>query len=187
MSGPSSDVPPGAPGRGPGGADRVNLARALVVIVVGLVAGVLLLDVASRPTTVPSGTAATSSTTTTTHPVSTTTTTTMPPANVTVQVANGSSATGIAAAYTTELQSAGWKTLTPIDTTTNVASSSVYYAAGQQKSAEAVAHELGLAKSAVQPLTSSVPVSATTGVDVLVVAGPDLAARAPTTTTTAAG
>jgi hypothetical protein len=108
----------------------------------------------------------------------------MPPSTVSVLVANGTSATGVAAYYTNVLQRQGWKTQTPTDTTSPVTASTVYYAAGQKADAESIATELGLPATAVQPLTSAVPVPGATGVDVVVVAGADLAQAMSTTTST---
>jgi hypothetical protein len=161
-----------------------------VVIVAGLVVGVLLLNVAARPpkSVASSGTTTTTSASTTTtaphHQTTTSTVTTQPPSTVTVQVANGTSAAGVAAYYTSVLQRQGWKTQTPTDTTSPVTASTIYYATGQKGDAETIATELGLSTSSVQPLTSAVPVSGVTGIDVVVVAGADLAHAMSTTTTT---
>ena len=65
----------------------------------------------------------------------------------------------------------------PTDTTTPVNVTNVYYAAGEQGAASSIAASLGIKPTAVLPLTSSVPVSGTTGVDVVVVIGPDLAGQ----------
>jgi hypothetical protein len=68
----------------------------------------------------------------------------------------------------------------PVDATTTEGTSTVYYAAGQQESAAAIAVALGLKPAAVQPLTASVPVTSASGIDVVVIIGPDLAAQAGT-------
>jgi len=174
---PSSQVgPPAEEPRGP----RVAVGRALVLVIVAIVLGVVLLNVGSRP---PAnvGAAGTpnpaTSTTTTTTKASTTTTTTVPKSQVKVVVANGTSLTGVAEYFTQKLTAAGWQTLSPTDTTTNVSTSNVYYAVGQQAAAAEIAESLGLKPSAVLPLTTSVPVQGTTGVDVVVVIGPDLGAQ----------
>jgi hypothetical protein len=59
--------------------------------------------------------------------------------------------------------------------------SSVYYAPGEQAAAQAIAARLGILASAVQPLGVTTPVGGTTGADVVVVIGDDLAAKAPGT------
>ena len=50
----------------------------------------------------------------------------------------------------------------------------VYYAAGQQESAASIATTLGLKPTAVVPLTTAVPVTGVSGDDVVVVVGSDL-------------
>jgi hypothetical protein len=195
VSGPISGDQPDA-ASDPGNGDHVNLFRAGVIIVAGLIVGVLLLNVASRPPKVTAGSAATTTTTATNsttttvaghhHNTTTTTLTTLPPSTVTVQVANGTTTPNGAAYYTNVLQRSGWKTQAPLDTTSPVAASTVYYAAGQKSDAESIATQLGLSKTTVQPLTSAVPVNGATGVDIVVIVGNDLAAAMSTTTTTAA-
>jgi hypothetical protein len=61
-----------------------------------------------------------------------------------------------------------------VDAATTEATSSVYYAAGQQEAAAAIAAELGIKPAAVVPLTSAVPVTGVSGIDVVVVIGSDL-------------
>ena len=150
---------------------------AFVVITV-LVLGVI------HPTTsgTVAGTSVSTTTTATTHP--TTTTTTVPPSHVPVLVANASGITGAAGAVSTQLQTAGWDVLPPVNASTQVTKSNVYYVAGQQKAAEAVATTLKLPASAVVPYTTSAPVSAIGTAEVLVVVGPDLADKSAATSTT---
>lgn len=176
----TSPPPPGADG-GARRPERVNLGRALVILVVAVVGGVLLLGVAARPPANPTAPGpAASSTTTTTVNARATTTTTAPvvKADVAVQVANGSSVAGVAGDLTTTLKGEGWNALPAINTTNgeDVATSAVYYAAGQQTAAAQIAASLHLTPSAVQPLTTSAPVATTNGIDVLVVIGTDIAA-----------
>ncbi len=153
------------------------------------------LPLGSTTTTVPAST--TSAPTTTTAPATTTTThhssghagghatstttSTVPHSSVAVLVANGTTVNNAAANYSQALSAQGWNTLPPVDTTSTVAASAVYYAQGQQAAAQEVAQTLGLTASAVKPLTTSVPVSSTTGADVVVVIGPDLANKTPST------
>lgn len=106
-----------------------------------------------------------------------TTTTTVVRSSVAVLVANGTSAANVAAHYTNQLQTQGWSMKPPTDTTTPVNVTNVYYAAGEQGAAMSIAASLSIKPAAVLPLTSSVPVSGTTGVDVVVVIGPDLAGQ----------
>jgi hypothetical protein len=128
-----------------------------------------------------SGDAATppaTTTTTTTAPgktAPTTTTTTVPHSSVTVVVANATQTNGLAGRKSTFLTSQGWAVQAPVDAATTEATSSVYYAAGQQEAAAAIATELGIKPTAVVPLTSAVPVTGVSGDDVVVVIGSDLA------------
>jgi LytR cell envelope-related transcriptional attenuator len=119
-------------------------------------------------------------TTTTTTRAGGTTTTTMARSATSVQVANGSQGTDLAAHYSAILSAQGWATKPPLDATAQEATSSVYYAAGQQEAAAAIATELKLSPSAVHPLTTAVPVTGASGNDVVVVIGADLAAQAGT-------
>jgi LytR cell envelope-related transcriptional attenuator len=182
---PSSQVEP--PDEPDGPRTRVAIGRALILVVVAVVLGVVLLNVGSRPPASVSdtGPAIAGTTTTTTHPkTAATTTTTVPKSQVKVLVANGTNLTGVAEYFTQKLQQQGWQTLTAVDTTSDVSTSNVYYAAGQQAAAAEIAESLGLKPSAVLPLTTSVPVQGTTGVDVVVVIGPDLGAQDTQATTT---
>src|ERR1700722_16041589 len=86
----------------------------------------------------------------------------------------------LAAHYSAILSAQGWATKPPLDATAQEATSSVYYAAGQQEAAAAIATELKLSPSAVHPLTTAVPVTGASGNDVVVVIGADLAAQAST-------
>lgn len=170
-------------GNGAGGGN--GAAKAVVLAVVGVVLGVLLLQAGQGH---PSGSATSppTSSTTTTVPVKGTTTTTTaaaPSQAVKVLVANASNTDGVAAYYTSKLSGAGWGTLTPTTATTEVTTSAVYYASGQQAAATAIAKTLGLDASVVQALGTQTPVQDTTGADVVVVVGNDLAAQmAPSTT-----
>ena len=155
------------------GVEHLNLGKAAAVVVVFLLVAVLLLAKATHPEAT-SGSSSVS-TTTTTHAGGTTTTTTIPRSKVTVQVANGSSAAGVATRVTQQLQTQGWNTLPPVNASAQVPASVVYYAVNRKPQALEIATELGLAATAVQPLSSSVPVNGAAGDDVVVIIGPDLA------------
>jgi hypothetical protein len=155
-----------------------------VVLAVFVVAAIALVAIGTRPT-VNGGaaTAPTTTTTTTTTPggsktAPTTTTTTVPHGSVSVVVANATQTNGLAAHFTTVLAAQGWAMQTAVDAATTETTSTVYYASGQQASAGAIATELTLKPTAVQPLTTAVPVTGASGVDVVVVIGSDLAAAA---------
>jgi hypothetical protein len=171
--------PPDTPAPSP--ANHLSLVRAALVLAGFLVAVGVLVAVGTRPSV--SGNAiATVTTTTTAHShktVPTTTTTTVAHGSVTVVVANGTSTNGLAGHYTAALDADGWNMQTATDATTEtIATSAVYYAAGQQEPAAAIAASLGLKPSQVLPLTTSVPVSGVSSDDVVVVVGADLVAGA---------
>jgi hypothetical protein len=84
------------------------------------------------------------------------------------------------------LQPAGWNLEAPVNASAKVAASSVDYLAGHQQSALAIAQALQLPAAVVGPYTTAAPISSIGTAEVLVVVGPDLAARATSTTTTTA-
>ena len=184
--------------------------RAVLVLVIFVVATFILVGVGTRPsvigapttapsttTTVPGGTtttvaggAAAGATTTTTKPATTTTahsthghkgatttTTTVAPSSVSVLVANATSTNGLAAKTSATVGAGGWAMQTPVDANTTEATSAVYYAAGQQQAAAAIATAIGVAPTAVLPLTSATPVTYPPTTDVVVVVGQDIAAK----------
>jgi hypothetical protein len=172
---PSSEPPAAGGGHGLGGLLPV---RALLVLAVFVVAVIALVAVGTRPSV--SGDSAAVAPTTTTTTVAPTTTTTVPHSSVSVLVANATSQAGLAGHYSTVLTSAGWAVKTPVDAATTVSTSTVYYAAGQQASATAIASSLGLGATDVQPLTTATPVTGASGNDVVVVIGANLITQAGT-------
>jgi hypothetical protein len=171
---------------------HVAVGRATVIVIVAIVLGVLLLRVGTRAPaalSVATTTLPTHGTVTTTSRPQVTTTTASAAATdrsrVTVLVANDSTVNGVAASYSAVLQRAGWNVLTPVTAKPPVrATSSVYYATGQQAHAEEVAASLGVSSGAVLPVSSSTPVTSTGGADVVVVIGGDLASKTPSTVPT---
>ena len=170
---------------------KVPIDRAAILLGLFVLAVVLLLG--QIHTSAPAGSsAAVPSTTTTTTPgsstttapvVSTTTTTSAiakAKSKVPVLVANASGKAGLAATVTNQLQVAGWNVQTPINATANVATSSVYYVAGQKVAATAVAATLHLPPSVVLPYTTAAPISTIGTAEVLVVVASDLAGSSTT-------
>ena len=120
----------------------------------------------------------------------TTTSTTLPPrppSEVKVLPVNGTNVAGVAGRTGDVLRRAGYNVLSPTNTSKPVDSSSVQYAPGHDSDAKEVAKVLTLPDTAVQPIANPPPVADTRGADVVVIVGPDLAARTapPTTPTTA--
>jgi hypothetical protein len=181
----ASDPPPSDPRHSADhrSANRISPLRAGIVLIGFLVAATVLVAVGTRapvsglPSSAVTTTTARAGGSTTTVPP---TTTTIARSATSVQVANGSQGTNLAAHYSAILSAQGWATKPPLDATAQVATSSVYYAAGQQEAAAAIATELKLSPSAVHPLTTAVPVTGASGNDVVVVIGADLAAQAAT-------
>jgi hypothetical protein len=178
----------------------LKAARAAVVLVVFVIGVAVLVAVGTRSSPSPSSSAQTTSTTATpaagattttgagAHAASSTTsttsrhghgggttTTTVAHASVSVVVANATTTNGLAAHYSNVIGAGGWKMGTPIDATSSQATSTVYYAAGQQAAAQEIANAIGVKPAQVQPLTTAAPVNGVTGNDVVVVIGQDLA------------
>lgn len=107
----------------------------------------------------------------------TTTAAANPPASVSVLVANGSGATGVAGSNADKLNAAGYTTVETTNAPTTTATS-VYYAAGAQADAAAVATALGFDQAVVAAMPSSPPVELA-GATVLVVVGSDTASGGP--------
>lgn len=166
--------------------DRAAILLGLFVLAVVLLLGQIHTSVPAGSSLAPASTTTTTApgTSATTAPVVTTTSTTSAAAKakskVPVLVANASGKPGSAATITNELQVAGWNVQTPINATANVATSSVYYVAGQKVAATGVAATLHLPLSVVLPYTPAAPVSTIGTADVLVVVAPDLAGSSTT-------
>ena len=97
--------------------------------------------------------------------------------------ANASGVPGAAGSVTTQLQTAGWDMLPPVNAPARVTVTNVYYVAGQKAAAQSVAKALILPPTSVVPYTTSAPVSSIGTAEVLIVVGPDLANRTSTSTT----
>jgi hypothetical protein len=132
--------------------------------------------------------AASSSTTTqpSGRPLSTTTST-VAHSKVTVLVANGTQEPNAAGHFAQQLQQQGWNVSVPKNTTSAAPSTTIYYGPSQQQAAALIASELGVAMTSVQSMSAGVPVANPTGLDVIVVIGPDLAGNGFSATTVPAG
>lgn len=160
------------------------MARGLALIAVAVVLGIVLLNAtdAERPAVV--GVGAGETTATTEVSGGSTSETTEPavpiahdPAAVTVLVANGSGVKGAAAKVAEVLKASNFVTATPANTKSPVNASAVYYAAGYEADARAVAALLKPSPS-VSVLPATLPVADLAGAQVLVVVAADLAAPA---------
>ena len=173
-SGPGADERPGAPMRG------LLLTAAAVALGIGILASVSkgAGPAASTPTA-----AVGTTTTTTAAPAAGSTTTTTTASNqpthtassVKILVANGTTTPGLAGKLKNKLTADGYDLLAPTNTSTAARASAVYYATGYQGDAQAVAAAAGLPASAVQVMPAQAPVSSTSGAQIILVIGPDLA------------
>jgi len=167
--------------------------RGAVLLVVAVLLGVVLLNAAddAPPDTVAAGRSDDTPSETTPVTDVTTTVVTLPPrapADVKVIAANGTDTKGVARKATDQLKDAGYNVLSPTDATKATASS-VYFVGDFQREAEAVATNLGLPPTSVQPFPTPAPLPDARGATVIVVVGPELAQTyaGSTTATTAAG
>src|ERR1700722_562219 len=181
-----------------------RVVRAAFVLIVVIVLGILLLPSATRaPRFITTATTTghhqtPPPTTSTTHPTTTTTLPAVAHPSIKVLVANGTTTAHGASEVRVWLGDHHFDTAAfpPYNTTTAQTSDAVYFVnSGSKTMADEVAAALSLGASVVQPAGSKPPVSTTTGADVVVVLGTDLATRAdagtlgqppgaPTTTTT---
>ncbi len=188
-----ADPAPPDDGTAPSGAHRLPLERAVVLLGLFVIVAVLLLG-RIHPTAAPGPSGGGSATPTTTVPAgggsappttaapsrSTTTTAAKAVPNVPVLVANASGTAGAAATVTNQLQLAGWTVQSPINASTHVSSTSIYYVQGQKAAALILASSLHLPASVVAPYTTAAPVSTIGTAELLVVVGPDLVSSGST-------
>ena len=151
------------------------VGRGVVLLAIALGIGLLLLNsVDAEPPGASVATGGGGATTTTAAPDTEEPTTTLPPvrqpAEVKVIVANGSSVNGAAAAVSDKLKPAGYNLLAGVNATVKVQSPVVYFAAGFDREAAAVAAALGLDAAAVtKPMPEQPPVADLQSANVLVV------------------
>lgn len=178
------------------------VGRGAALLAIAVILGIVLLNaVDDGPTDrVRAGGGATPATlppddaSTTLPEVTTTTAAPRAPAEVKVLSANATDVRGAAGKARDVLRTSGYNVLAPLDAKGRVDASVVYFNAGLEREAQAVAGVLGLPATAAKPLPTPPPVADLRGADVVVVVGPDLAARLvgtpsttkPTTATTRA-
>jgi hypothetical protein len=163
--------------------------RGAGLLLVAVILGVVLLNAADDgpgPAVIAASGNKATSTTTTRAPVSTTTTVAVRPAEqVKVLAANGTVTRGLGTRATEKLKALSYNALAPTDATKKPATTStVYWAVGYQPEARAIAQQLGLPETAVQPLGNPPPVVNVGVANIIVVVGDDLAKTLPVTTST---
>jgi hypothetical protein len=168
-----------------------NPARGAILVVAAVLLGIFLLrhgldtsvDISGTPKTTTDG--GTAGATTSGSSSTSTSLAVRPPAQVPSIVLNGTATSGAAKKYSDALFAAGYNLTnrTGATATAHVTTTEVLYAPGFQKEASAVATAIGAPQTAVAPLGTTLPGS-TSGADVIVVLGPDLATTTPPTAST---
>lgn len=177
-----------AGGRRSGSDGGVQWFRALVLVAVLVVVGIVIL---AKTTGNPAGkTLATTAgakptTTATTVPAPVTTTTVLPAAQVKVQVLNGVLTGSLSSQWSAKLKSQyGYQTGPPDNATSQVSASAIYILTpGYQAEAAQLASRVGLSSSAINttvpaPATAPIPATYRTTANLVLVIGPDLAGTA---------
>lgn len=98
------------------------------------------------------------------------------PEELTVLVGNGAGVRGVGAALTLELGVAGYGTLDAVDANSPHATTVVYFPAGSEREAAALAVAIGIPPERIAVLPDPLPVDDLAGADLLVVIGTDRAA-----------
>jgi hypothetical protein len=166
----------------------VHTAKAVALIAVLAVVGIIVLAKSSTPSGKPaSATTRTTvkTTTVTTVAAPTTTTTLVPPAHIKLQVLNGVGSGSYAGEWSAKLRaSPGYDTLPPDNATATVASSVIYVITpGYENEAKSLARTVGLTEAAVNPTvpppaTAPLTITARTQANLVLVVGPDLTSTA---------
>ncbi|HUP70020.1 MAG TPA: LytR C-terminal domain-containing protein [Acidimicrobiales bacterium] len=163
--------------------------RGAALLAVAVVIGIVLLNAAddepSRQVTAGDDVSTSTSSPETTSSLPGTTSTTLAaraPKEVKVLSANGTDVKGAARKATDALRAAGFNVLAPVDAGTSVTATTVYFAAGFEREAQAVASSLGLGVAAVKAMPTPPPVPDIRGANVVVIVGPETAARLTTST-----
>lgn len=174
---------PAAGGRRSGPDGGVQWFRALLLVVVLIVVGVLILDHTGKsPSSTSSPSTTRPRTTSTTAPAPTTTVALVPPAQIKVQVLNGLRTGSLAGQWSTKLRTLGYQTQPPDDATATVSASIIYVVTpGYDAEARQLATSIGLAPTAVSstlPANAPVPAKERTTSNLILVVGPNLAGTA---------
>jgi hypothetical protein len=156
----------------PGSHYQPALSVVLIIVVLFVGATFLMLRSSSPSTSTPTTSTLPSllSTTTTTHSSSTV----VPKSKVRVQVANGTSTTGLARTYTQRLLTLGWDTL-PQMNGPKVTATVIYYNPGFKWAAVEIASEIHASTKSVQAYNGQNLITGASTDDVIVILGPDLA------------
>lgn len=170
----------------------VHTARGALLIGVAVILGLVLLQkVDTGKGTSTNIRAATDSTVPTTTSIPQVTTTTRAPSAVKVLVANGTTVNGVAASAQRVIAQTGYNALAAVDSTAAAKAAkrqtTVYYAAGYEPEARKIGQLLGLGANLppISPMPTPLPVADLKAANILVLIGPDYAAKQSGTATTA--
>lgn len=164
--------------------------RGAALLIVAVLIGIVLLNAAddAPPNRVAAGSSDDTPSEVTTSTALTTTIVTLPlraPADVKVITANGTDVRGVAGKARDQLKTAGYNVLAPTDAA-RAPASAVYFTGDFTREAEAVAANLGLPPTSVQPFPTPAPLADARGATVIVIVGPELAQTLTATTAPAA-
>ena len=162
-----STTPPEPPA--PGSHYQPSLGVVLVILV-AFVAGAYLMLRSTKPGPAVAGTTTTTSVAPGTKSHGSTTTTVVVKSTVRVQVANGTTVTGLARNFTQQLLTYGWDTL-PQANGPHVSSTIIYFNPGFQSAARMIASELKFPASSIRSLNGANPVAGASSDDVIVLLG----------------
>lgn len=165
-------VSPQSPYEPPTPGSHYQPALSVMLIIIALFVGSAFLIL--RSPGVAQTNAVSPSTTISTPATSGTTTTvvTKAKAQVRVQLANGTSVTGLARTYTQQLMTLGWDTLPQLNSAP-VSATIVYYNPGYLWAAQQIAAAIKVRPTAIRPLNGQNPVAGSSGDDVIVILGLD--------------
>ncbi len=141
----------------------------VLVILVAFVAGAFLMLRSTKPGHPVAG-APTTTVPTSSKPHGSTKTTAVVKSTVRVQVANGTTVTGLARNFTQQLLTYGWDTL-PQANGPRVSSTIIYFNPGFESAARMIAAELKFPASSIRPLNGGNPVAGAASDDVIVILG----------------
>ncbi len=145
----------------------------MLIILVAFMAGAFLMLRSTKPGSPVAG-APTTTVPTPGKSHGSTKTTVVVKSQVRVQVANGTTVTGLARNFTQQLLTYGWDTL-PQANGPHVTSTVIYYNPGFASAARTIAAELKFSASAGRPLKGGNPGAGAASDDVIVILGPNAA------------
>lgn len=170
-------------GRAPRGEGSVQWFRAVVLIAVLVVVGILILAKTSGSPASKKSAAASTTTTVTTVPSTTTTVAPLPASQVKVQVLNGLQTGSLSSQWNAKLKTYGYQTGPADNATVQVPTSVIYVITpGYQAEAAQLAARVGLTAAAINPTvpapaTAPIPPAERAAANLVLIVGSDLAGQ----------